>query len=45
MMAAKVEVVMKKAEPMAWALLDLPPPKPEPTNEKTESQDGERVIA
>uniref|UniRef100_A0A8C1NAE1 Cysteine and histidine-rich domain-containing protein 1 n=1 Tax=Cyprinus carpio TaxID=7962 RepID=A0A8C1NAE1_CYPCA len=27
MMAAKVEVVMKKAEPMAWARLDLPPPK------------------
>uniref|UniRef100_A0A673HZP8 Cysteine and histidine-rich domain-containing protein 1 n=1 Tax=Sinocyclocheilus rhinocerous TaxID=307959 RepID=A0A673HZP8_9TELE len=45
MMAAKVEVVMKKVEPMAWARLDLLPPKPEPTNEKTENQDGERVIA
>uniref|UniRef100_A0A8C2ACN1 Cysteine and histidine-rich domain-containing protein 1 n=1 Tax=Cyprinus carpio TaxID=7962 RepID=A0A8C2ACN1_CYPCA len=45
MMAAKVEVVMKKAEPMAWARLDLPPPKPEPTNEKTENQDGARVNA
>ncbi|XP_050985285.1 cysteine and histidine-rich domain-containing protein 1a [Labeo rohita] len=45
MMAAKVEVVMKKAEPMSWARLDLPPPKPQPTNEKTENQEGERVIA
>ncbi|XP_065136515.1 cysteine and histidine-rich domain-containing protein 1a [Paramisgurnus dabryanus] len=34
MMAAKVEIVMKKAEPMSWARLDLPPPKPEAANEK-----------
>uniref|UniRef100_A0A8C9VKV4 Cysteine and histidine-rich domain-containing protein 1 n=1 Tax=Scleropages formosus TaxID=113540 RepID=A0A8C9VKV4_SCLFO len=27
MMAAKIEVAMKKAEPMLWARLDLPPPK------------------
>ncbi|KAM9469187.1 cysteine and histidine-rich domain-containing protein 1a [Clarias gariepinus] len=34
MVAAKIEVVMKKAEPMSWARLDLPPPTPNPTNEK-----------
>lgn len=25
MMASKIEVAMKKAEPMSWARLDLPP--------------------
>lgn len=25
MMAAKIEIVLKKAEPMSWARLDLPP--------------------
>lgn len=41
LMASKVEVVMKKAEPMSWARLDLPPPKP--TNEMKENQDGQKV--
>ncbi|CAM4549935.1 unnamed protein product [Leuciscus chuanchicus] len=36
MMGSKVEVVMKKAEPITWARLDTPPPKPQPTNEKKE---------
>ncbi|CAM4549882.1 unnamed protein product [Leuciscus chuanchicus] len=36
MMASKVEVVMKKAEPITWGRLDTPPPKPQPTNEKKE---------
>lgn len=44
MMAAKVEIVMKKAEPMSWARLDLPPPKPEAANDKKEN-DGEKVNA
>lgn len=34
MMAAKIEIVMKKAEPMSWARLELPPPTPVSTNEK-----------
>lgn len=33
-MAAKIEIVMKKAEPMSWARLELPPPTPVSTNEK-----------
>ncbi|KAF7699745.1 cysteine and histidine-rich domain-containing protein 1a [Silurus meridionalis] len=33
LMAAKSEIVMKKAEPMTWARLDLPPPTPNSTNE------------
>lgn len=45
MMASKVEVVMKKAEPITWARLDLPPPMPQPTNEKKENQDEEKMIA
>lgn len=45
MMASKVEVVMKKAEPVTWARLDTPPPKPQPTNEKKEDQDQEKLIA
>ncbi|XP_076832879.1 LOW QUALITY PROTEIN: cysteine and histidine-rich domain-containing protein 1a [Brachyhypopomus gauderio] len=28
MMASKIEIVMKKAEPMSWARLDLPPVSP-----------------
>ncbi|KAM9331870.1 cysteine and histidine-rich domain-containing protein 1 isoform 1-T2 [Pholidichthys leucotaenia] len=34
MMAAKIEVSMKKAEPMSWARLDLPPVTPPKENEK-----------
>jgi len=45
MMASKVEVVMKKAEPITWARLDTPPPKPQPTNEKKENQDQEKMTA
>ncbi|PWA22768.1 hypothetical protein CCH79_00002284, partial [Gambusia affinis] len=41
MMAAKIEVAMKKAEPMSWARLDLPPPitPPKENNEKKEEGD------
>ncbi|XP_067288893.1 cysteine and histidine-rich domain-containing protein 1 [Pseudorasbora parva] len=36
MLAAKIEVVLKKAEPMSWARLDLPPAAP-PKEEKNEN--------
>uniref|UniRef100_A0A673AR87 Cysteine and histidine-rich domain-containing protein 1 n=1 Tax=Sphaeramia orbicularis TaxID=375764 RepID=A0A673AR87_9TELE len=41
MMAAKIEVAMKKSEPMSWARLDLPPPVTPPKEEekKTEEDD------
>ncbi|KAL7825469.1 hypothetical protein AOLI_G00326760 [Acnodon oligacanthus] len=42
MMASKIEIVLKKAEPMSWARLDLPPPQPPSTHEKKEKQDGEK---
>lgn len=38
MMAAKIEIIMKKAEPMSWARLDLPPPTPKSTSEKIEKE-------
>lgn len=43
MMAAKIEVAMKKAEPMSWARLDLPPPvtPPKENDEKKEEGDSE----
>ncbi|XP_005996302.1 cysteine and histidine-rich domain-containing protein 1 [Latimeria chalumnae] len=37
MTATKVEIVMKKAEPMSWARLDLPPPKAEQKKEKEDA--------
>lgn len=45
MMAAKIEVAMKKSEAMSWARLDLPAPAPaakeqEPEKE-AEDEDGE----
>lgn len=45
MMAAKIEVAMKKSEAMSWARLDLPAPTPaakehEPEKE-AEDEDGE----
>ncbi|KAI4898990.1 hypothetical protein NFI96_005658 [Prochilodus magdalenae] len=43
MMAAKIEIAMKKAEPMSWARLDLPPPQPLSTTDKKETEDGEKV--
>lgn len=36
MMAAKIEIVLKKAEPLSWARLDLPPPVSPPKEEKRE---------
>ncbi|XP_029304916.1 cysteine and histidine-rich domain-containing protein 1 isoform X2 [Cottoperca gobio] len=43
MMAAKIEIAMKKSEPMKWARLDLPPPAPpkekEKEKEETDSED------
>lgn len=33
-MAAKIEIVLKKAEPMSWARLDLPPAVSPPKEEE-----------
>ncbi|KAK2828358.1 hypothetical protein Q5P01_019392 [Channa striata] len=43
MMAAKIEVAMKKSEAMSWARLDLPPPvtPPKETENKKEEADSE----
>ena len=42
MMAAKVEITMKKSEPMSWGRLDLPPPRSPPKEkEREESEDDE----
>lgn len=38
MMAAKIEVAMKKSEPMSWARLDLPPAVVPPKNEKKKDE-------
>lgn len=40
MMATKIEVVLKKAEPMKWARLDLQPVAP-PKEEKKKDVDSE----
>uniref|UniRef100_A0AAY5KB20 Cysteine and histidine-rich domain-containing protein 1 n=1 Tax=Esox lucius TaxID=8010 RepID=A0AAY5KB20_ESOLU len=44
MMAAKIEIAMRKSEPMSWARLDLPPvapPKEEKKAEEDEKSDSE----
>ncbi|XP_076130504.1 cysteine and histidine-rich domain-containing protein 1 [Alosa pseudoharengus] len=42
MMAAKIEIAMKKAEPMSWARLDLPPVVPLPQKpEKAKDSDSD----
>lgn len=42
MMATKIEVSMKKSEPMSWARLDLPVPVSAPkVNETKKEADGE----
>ncbi|XP_070773411.1 cysteine and histidine-rich domain-containing protein 1 isoform X3 [Enoplosus armatus] len=43
MMAAKIEIAMKKSEPMTWARLDLPPPvaPPKENEKKKEETDSE----
>lgn len=41
MMAAKVEITMKKAEPMTWARLDLPPPAPPKEEKKKQDSDSD----
>lgn len=44
MMAAKIEIAMKKSEPMTWARLDLPAPVSAPAESETRSEndsDGE----
>ncbi|KAM6985204.1 cysteine and histidine-rich domain-containing protein 1 [Aplochiton taeniatus] len=41
MMAAKVEITMKKSEPMTWARLDLPPPAPPKEEKKKQDSDSE----
>lgn len=38
MMATKIEVLLKKAEPMSWARLDLPPP-PKDKEKDVDSED------
>lgn len=40
-MATKIEVVLKKAEPMSWARLDLPPAAPPKEKEKEKDADSE----
>lgn len=39
MTSAKIEITMKKAEPVLWARLDLPPPEPPKEAELQESSD------
>ncbi|KAM9847235.1 cysteine and histidine-rich domain-containing protein 1 [Aulostomus maculatus] len=39
MMAAKIEVAMKKSEAMSWARLDLPPPVPPPKENEKKQED------
>jgi len=41
MMAAKIEINMKKAEPMLWARLDLPPPAPPKEEEEEEKEESD----
>uniref|UniRef100_A0AAZ3Q7E2 Cysteine and histidine-rich domain-containing protein 1 n=1 Tax=Oncorhynchus tshawytscha TaxID=74940 RepID=A0AAZ3Q7E2_ONCTS len=47
MMAAKIEVAMRKSEPMTWARLDLPPPAPpkeeDKEEEESDSEDDEEL--
>lgn len=38
MMAAKIEVAMKKSEPMTWARLDLPAPVSAPVPSETRNE-------
>ncbi|XP_030602228.1 cysteine and histidine-rich domain-containing protein 1 isoform X2 [Archocentrus centrarchus] len=41
MMAAKIEIAMKKSEPMSWARLDLPPPAAPPKENEKKKADSE----
>ncbi|XP_019715121.1 cysteine and histidine-rich domain-containing protein 1 [Hippocampus comes] len=41
MMAAKIEVAMRKSEAMSWARLDLPPPVAPPTQDHEKKGDGD----
>lgn len=41
MMAAKIEVAMKKSEAMSWARLDLPPPVVLPKEDKTLKEEAD----
>nr|XP_057942446.1 cysteine and histidine-rich domain-containing protein 1-like [Doryrhamphus excisus] len=40
MMAAKIEIAMKKSEAMSWARLDLPPPVLPPKEDQKKEEDG-----
>lgn len=41
MMAAKIEVAMKKSESMSWARLDLPPPVIPPKENEKKKEEAE----
>lgn len=41
MMATKIEIAMKKSEPMSWARLDLPPPVPPKDTEGKKATESE----
>ena len=41
MLAAKIEIAMKKSEPMSWARLDLPLPVPPPKETEKEKDEEE----
>ncbi|XP_076876215.1 cysteine and histidine-rich domain-containing protein 1 [Brachyhypopomus gauderio] len=41
MMAAKIEIVLKKAEPMSWARLDFPPVVASPEEQEKKSESDE----
>ena len=42
MMAAKIEIALKKSEPMSWARLDLPPPvSPPKEDDEKDKEEGD----
>lgn len=41
MMAAKIEIAMKKSEAMSWARLDLPPPVALPKENESQKDEAD----